>query len=348
MLTEDTLREFGKKTISRAELAGLAGTNDTISIADAIGHLVENNVLTPFKSARYAGPANHRVYDRYRVNLSNEQTPYDKQELSALHPRIVANGWLARHPEAFAAHEGELKALSDWLWTSTQTPVIALNERAFEIWRDEKALDSHIARGKAFSRVLSRCGIAVDDLRCYATYDGAFLDYVPRRVSSARIVISENKATWHSMRRLMFEDSQRSFFGVSVDGVAFGSGNKACRKGALADYAAFLGVESPVFLYWGDVDRMGISILGSVLSQGRIDVAPFVRAYDVMAARMSRLGLRIDDLPRSDDHRESLHVDVPLERYFDKATASLFELVLAENRRIPQEIVPITAMQESA
>ena len=345
---KDSLLATSKKTITRTELESMTGASDVLTLASALCPLVESGFLKPFKSASYIGPAGHRVYDRYRINAPKEPLVYDEAALSALHPTLLANGWLARHPEVFVEHQARLVRLSDWLWRSGTTEIVPVNERAFDIWRDEKALDASCSRGKAFRKVLASCSVALSDLHAYAVYDGSFLDYMPHRVDGAQLAVSENKTTWHSMRRLMFEDGQTTFFGARLDGVVFGSGNKVTHTGALDDYATYLGVVAPTFLYWGDIDRMGIAMLTAAVAQSSSTVRPFGEAYDVMAARVRALSLRVDDLPRTDDERDISYDLELLASCVAPDTARLAQRVLEENRRIPQEIVTITCMKATS
>lgn len=342
------LLTYGKKTITRTELEAMTSASDVVTLASTLRPLVDEKILVPFKNASYIGPAGHRVYDRYRINAPKEPLVYNESALHALHPAILANGWLARHPEAFVQHQDRLARLSDWLWRAHDTAVIPLNERAFDIWRDEKALDASCSRGKAFRKVLASCSVALSDLHAYAVYDGSFLDYMPHRVDGAQLAVSENKTTWHSMRRLMFEDGQTTFFGARLDGVVFGSGNKVTHTGALDDYATYLGVVAPTFLYWGDIDRMGIAMLTAAVAQNSSTVRPFGEAYDMMAARVRALSLRVDDLPRTDDERDISYDLELLASCVAPDTARLAQRVLEENRRIPQEIVTITCMKTTS
>lgn len=343
-----SLLAISKKTITRTELEAMTSESDVVTLASTLRPLVDEKILVPFKNASYIGPAGHRVYDRYRINVPKEPLVYNESALHALHPAILANGWLTRHPEAFVQHQARLARLSDWLWRAYNTVVIPLNERAFEIWHDEKALDASCARGKAFRKVLASCSVALSELHAYAVYDGSFLDYVPKRVDDAQLAVSENKTTWHSMRRLMFENDQKAFFGERIDGVLFGSGNKATHEGALDDYAAHLGVVDPVFFYWGDIDRMGVAMLNATVAQNSSAIRPFGAAYDAMAARTVALGLGVADLPRTDDERDISYDLELLASCVAPDTARLAQRVLEENRRIPQEIVTLSCMKATS
>lgn len=50
------------------------------------------------------------------------------------------------------------------------------------------------------------------------------------------LLICENKDIWFNIRRCMFENNYKSLFGMHIDGVVYGDGNKVSqKKGALIE-----------------------------------------------------------------------------------------------------------------
>ena len=91
-------------------------------------------------------------------------------------------------------------------------------------------------------------------------------------------------------------------FGVPIDGVVYGCGNKVSQLGALEAYTGFLGAQEVQYLYWGDIDRAGLNIYVSLLRNNpNASLKLFKEAY----VEMLRLA-EGREMPKSEDHRERM------------------------------------------
>jgi hypothetical protein len=125
-------------------------------------------------------------------------------------------------------------------------PLVPMKERAWELFGDEKALDS-LQHGKLFGAGK----LTLDLLRCRDVTQ--ILAFCPSpKETNAPTLIVENEATFHSFCRL---NNQLSLY----SGVVFGSGNAVLKSADyLAELASAAGVAS--FHYFGDLDASGLRI----------------------------------------------------------------------------------------
>lgn len=125
-------------------------------------------------------------------------------------------------------------------------PLVPMKERAWELFGDEKALDS-LQHGQLFGEGK----LTLDHLRCRdVTQILAFCPSPTQTNASALIV--ENEATFHSFCRL---NNQLCLF----SGIVFGAGNAVLKSvDYLTELANAAGVGS--FHYFGDLDASGLRI----------------------------------------------------------------------------------------
>ena len=196
---------------------------------------------------------------------------------------------------------------------------------------------------RAFCGFLENLGIDSQVLGYYDTPEFCFNDYIPVQNPHMVLLICENKDIWFNIRRVMFEQKRFTLFGVRLDGVVYGCGNKVSQKEALTSYTHFMGTDDVTYLYWGDIDRAGLDIYLS-LSEGNpdLDIRLFVPAYEEMLHLAQNR-----TIPDSDDERLH-HKD-----YSNVLTqlSSQGQLWMEEsirlNKRIPQEIISYAYLKEN-
>lgn len=347
MLNEHILFSRKRKTITVEELFDLTGAENQYDLHGKLKHLLGAGYLVPVKASGLFGVPDVQVYHRYRIQAPNTNDAALRQEISLLHPLLIANGYLTSHPEKWESLRYELKTLSDWLWSApADMEEVAVNERAWQIWGREKALEA-----KPLRSLLASCGIDLSDLHAYQVYDDTFLDYIASDREFPALVVSENKSTWDSIRRLIYRERQIGLFGVLIDGVVFGSGNKVCRRtsqGSALDRYAELNLKTgPIFYYWGDLDLEGLSILSRLLKTSRVRVEPMMVAYIVMIDVARKAGLTPYDLEPTDDTRtinDDIDGLVSMLR-LPQDYADYARQILQLHRRLPQEAVSIAHMR---
>lgn len=75
---------------------------------------------------------------------------------------------------------------------------LAKNERAYQIWNDEKILDNSLCKSMIKWNELEKM------LNYYLTLE-PFFDYLHTKKEKMTMLIIENKDTWYTMRKIMNE-----------------------------------------------------------------------------------------------------------------------------------------------
>ena len=182
---------------------------------------------------------------------------------------------------------------------------------------------------------------------CYASH-------VRRRMT---ILLCETYSTYADVRSLMKDRGQRRFFGVRIDGVAFGNSGALYQPGSLLElerslgdanglcYTALGGAFRPQvnYLYWGSISRAAVmALLDLYRANPGWPVKPFAPAYRAMLdAAYSRR------LPAAPPAPESSFF-MRLEPFLTPMQLSTYRSCLADQLRIPQGIITKRALRTHA
>lgn len=334
----DKLKKHGKKTISKAELAALFAVYSDEELFEIISVLSEKQILIPIKNSKTNGNRLYPIYLKYKVSLPCDTYEAESEEIDALHPLLLNNGYLRAKPNEYKKYRSLFQKLDRYLFSGIGNEIsISRKERSFEIFDEEKALDD-----KAFCTLLERIGITADVLAFYDTPEYCFNDYIPDRKPKMTLLICENKDIWFNIRRMMFENNATTVFDNHIDGVVYGCGNKVSGMGALTTYTEFIASEVK-YLYWGDIDRAGLNIyLSTVRANPDMDIKLFVPAYE----EMLRLA-QTKNIPDSDDARGRIEDYSQIFGLFDQNLRALLEQSIRDNKRIPQEIITYAFLKEN-
>lgn len=326
---ESKLKSWNKKTITKSELEGLLGIHSDEKLSPIISDAQRSGLLSPVKSSGTNGNRTYPIFLKYRLSMTTDNSD-SLREIALLHPAITNSGYLQKRPDIFREHSAALHRLSTYLFRTNPSIRVSRKERSFEVFGEEKLLDD-----SSFKRLLDALGLTADKLYYYDTPEYCFNDYIPARKDDLTLLICENKDIWFNIRRRMYEDGAREIFGVPIDGVVYGCGNKVSQLGALEAYTGFLGAQEVQYLYWGDIDRAGLNIYVSLLRNNpNASLKLFKEAY----VEMLRLA-EGREMPKSEDHRERMEdYQEMLSRFPEQDRERLLEYI-ARNERVPQEII---------
>ena len=326
---ESKLKTWRKKTITKPELEDLLGIHSDEKLYQIVSNARITGILLPMKASGTNGNLAFPISLKYKVSLTADNSDA-LREIALLHPAITSSGYLQKRPEVYREHSASLRKLSAYLFQTIPSVRISRKERSFEIFGEEKLLDN-----PSVKRLLDTLGLTADRLCYYDTPEYCFNDYIPARKDDLTLLICENKDIWFNIRRRMYEDGAREIFGVPIDGVVYGCGNKVSQLGALEAYTGFLGAQEVQYLYWGDIDRAGLNIYVSLLRNNpNANLKLFKEAY----AEMLRLA-EGREMPKSEDHRERMEdYQEMLSRFPERDRGRLLEYI-ARNERVPQEII---------
>lgn len=325
------LNKFKKKRVTLEELLSAE-----ISEQEILSFVTEGK-LVPMKSSGTNGNLRNPLYKKYSIVTEKEDHSATISEIKKLHPKLVANGYLLRKPEAFEKNQAELTAISRFLQDNSEKCYISRRERSFQLFGEEKYLDNNIS-------LMQSIGLTENDLKFYTTPEQCFSDYIPQRKENMTLLICENKDIWFNIRRLMAEESYSEFFGVHIDGVIYGQGNDVTGKGKFSSYARFLNSGKLSLLYCGDIDRAGFDIFYRLCKEAtEFNIELFAPIYKKMLELAD-----VSSLPESDDKRgKDIETDGLHELFSDEEIDKIND-VLSSDKRLPQEIINYEVLKNNS
>lgn len=329
----------GAPAPSPSKRAGGAGEKNARSDARP-----ENKSQAIARAERPRPPARRPARSLAGLDTVRKQTPEledIRRKIIDLDPRLWINGWLLSTPEAYVRFERELRALDAALAGSASIGdgTLSTRELSYRLFGDEKflALDSD---GR---KLLHLMGLS-DAVVTRPQTKLELMHHIPKHHRHLRLVVSENLDPWVNMRNAMFLDGRKRILDERVHGVVFGNGYIVDDPHKLPDLIASLGAEDVRVLYWGDIDRAGLSILAKLASMadGRFEVEPFAPAYRLMLRRaMKRFP---DPLENEETDQGGVRIEglELLESVLKPKEAAYLRAVVEGARLIPQEIVTAT------
>ncbi len=337
---KNKLLTYGKKSIKLEDLIDVLKikTADTKSLFDMVSELVDASILEPVKNSGQNGNRKYPLFKKYRILIREESSEEVEKKIRQLHPALQRTGYLSSHVQEYLKHRDVIECLNVFLFSRKEGEPISRKERSFEIFGREKVLDESEVKS-----LLRRLEISESDLGFYDTPEYCFHDYIPERKNDLTLLICENKDIWFNIRRCMFEDHFKNLFGVAIDGVVYGNGNKVSNKtGALVEYVRFMGNPNVVFLYWGDIDREGFDIFRRTRDvNDSLEIKLFLPGYRKMIERAQNICL--EDSPSSKKEGVSF---ADLFEDFSAEEQQFLNRVLEDNKLIPQEIISYTILSE--
>ncbi|HBG55186.1 MAG TPA: hypothetical protein DDW99_02885 [Ruminococcaceae bacterium] len=324
------IRRQKKTFLKLEELRELLCPDDYDSFYSTMAALQEAGALRPVGSAHDTNGMLPPLRLKYRVLREKEDDTAEIREIRLLAPGLNISGYL-EHPALYRKHRDILLPFSEYLKTrrtELKFPM-SVNERSFSIWRQEKLLSC------AACRSVLRYNGWEGKLNAYATPE-PFFDYLCGGGPIGTLLVLENKDTWYTLRRLLMNHLyRRNLFGVRLDGVVLGEGNKAARPHALEEYASFLPGPAPRFYYFGDLDYTGIQIYQSVVDANPgLEIRLFASAYRAMLIRSRQAGT--EAVTTSQSKPAGLVAFLSL---FDAEESEQIKRLLESGRFLPQEIL---------
>jgi len=284
-----------------------------VEIYDYIIKLINSNELKPIKSSGTNGkkPALYNAYwiEQDGGRVTEEQRAFYINELKYQISPTINNDYYLSHINQYEADRKWVLQLDSFLKNQSYRigyPA-SVNERSFEIWRREKFLQREQGR-----KILKKCGIHMDDLNVYETFEPLAYYMHNRDVPQQHVVIVENKDTYYSMRRFL------SYGNACILGVAIGTLIYGAGKGILRSCKDFPNCIEPYIqarlnriLYFGDLDYEGIGIYenlaASMEKDSSITIKPFVEAYEAM---LKNAMTHTDDVYKNISHVDTRQKDM--------------------------------------
>jgi hypothetical protein len=198
--------------------------------------------------------------------------------LDGIHRRITINAWnfvgqselmsfelishdlgmdasyYLKNPDEYERDRNHIKRLRDYLKNKSRQ--LTLNEIAYKIFKDEKALtqiEKSLVDGK---KILNKLGLDIVSLDGVDTISPF---YFPVSSEGVTVLVVENKDTCFSLLRLL-NNSQ-----TNIKGIIFGEGRAVIK---IFNFLHIYGLDHVgSFLYYGDVDQEGFDIARSLIER---------------------------------------------------------------------------------
>ena len=258
-----------------------------------------------------------------------------KQELLYNTSPKISLDYYIKNLSVYAKEREAVQKLGEYLdIASKDNRIISINERSYDIWKQEKFLTEKNGR-----TILKHCGIGEESLNYYVTSE-PFAYYANHRHVPQTVLVVENKDTFYSMRRHLLAGNAL-IFGESIGTLIYGAGKRVCStfKDFRLSAEPYLLDKKNNFVYFGDLDYEGIIIYEKLADIFQVygKIKPFVPAYEAMICKEDA----IRQLPYSKEGQNK-HIYGDFFEHFSKDIVPRMKAILQEGRYIPQECLNIT------
>lgn len=267
---------------------------------------------------------------KYRIIKQEETNKNYTNEIQTLCNMLNIEEYLKR-PNIYEKHRDLLLILNKFLIQNKELLKVQMskNERAYQIWNDEKILDDSLCKA------IIKWNNLEEKLNYYLTPE-PFFDYIHTKKEEMNILVIENKDTWYTMRKVMNEVEKECYIeNVEIDALLYGEGNKITKPKALEEYEKEVVQRKCNFIYWGDLDYTGIEMFERVIVQNKeSNIILFTKIYERMLniKEIENLG----KIKNNQNHNISL--DLFLNNFASKEKDKI-KTILKNDYYIPQEII---------
>ncbi len=296
----------------------------------ALEKLEGEGVIEPVKSSKFNA---HNLRQKYKKKKKEEDL-YDRKELLLnLHSSISLDDYLKDMKE-FEKDKEYIFIIDDFLRKvnniDKEKYIVSINERAFELFGDEKFFRGSSKTRSKGEGILAKLGLdVVNDLNCYRAYEPFFFfsreDY--KKKSVRKILIVENKDTFWSFKKGVLERGKEY-----IDFLIYGEGNKIVSSFQFCEEHSLKATDE--FLYFGDIDAEGINIFFKLKeAYPNYNITPFLDGYIKLLEVMKN-----KECPRLNKSqiKKQDNLDLFCE-YFSSDDAYKIRNIILHDRYIPQE-----------
>jgi len=326
-----SIKATEKKKITLDEISKFYGISEYPKLVMCIKELINSEDIKPIKSSKTNGkkPA---LYNAYTVIVDRpDYSKYNDELKFNIHSCLKIDYYL-KFTEKYIEDRGYVLDLSNYLEKNKDllSIAISINERSFEIWKEEKFLQKH-----GGIRILKNLGLTVENLNVYETTE-PLVYYSHHKNTPQNVIIIENKDTFYSMRRHLLK-GYSSILGLSIGSIIYGAGKGIQRS--FKDFTfcvePYLSNERNNVLYFGDLDFEGILIYESLQREfkDKLSIKPFVSAYRCMLNKAD-----ICSLPYTKEGQNK-NIGSHFLESFNKDERDKIIHILDAGKYIPQEIL---------
>lgn len=333
------IKNIKKTYIFLDEIKELYKIKEHKELVGLIRKLIKENKIKPIKTSDLTA-MHEQIYTKYRI--IKHETEDDKEYIEEINYKTcdkLGIDYYRRNLKDYKKHRTAIMDLNDYFLrnSSNLQKRISINERSYEIFNDEKFITSR--EGK---EVLKNLKIdIVKDLNVYNTPE-PFIYLSVNRVSPQTILIIENKDTYVTVTKMLLEEKE--VLKNKIDTVIYGEGRKIINsiRGIKDDITLeYMLNKENKFLYWGDIDRTGLSIYYSLKNSIEdLNINLFENAYHHMIEKASNRKIRLSVKNQKDKYKDAL------ENIENIELREKIRRILLEGKYIPQESLNMYDLEE--
>ncbi|GAA3663866.1 Wadjet anti-phage system protein JetD domain-containing protein [Asaccharospora irregularis] len=333
------IKKIKKTYIFLDEIKELYKIKEHKELVGLIRKLIKENKIKPIKTSDLTA-MHEQIYTKYRI--IKHETEDDKEYIEEINYKTcdkLGIDYYRRNLKDYKKHRTAIMDLNDYFLrnSSNLQKRISINERSYEIFNDEKFITSR--EGK---EVLKNLKIdIVKDLNVYNTPE-PFIYLSVNRVSPQTILIIENKDTYVTVTKMLLEEKE--VLKNKIDTVIYGEGRKIINsiRGIKDDITLeYMLNKENKFLYWGDIDRTGLSIYYSLKNSIEdLNINLFENAYHHMIEKASNRKIRLSVKNQKDKYKDAL------ENIENIELREKIRRILLEGKYIPQESLNMYDLEE--
>lgn len=229
-------------------------------------------------------------------------------------------------------------AIIDRFFKSGPAPLASINERSYQLFRDEKFLRGGRNADSRGEKILKNLGLTYEALNCYLTYEPFFHINKDNALAGERknVLIIENMDTFWSFERLLSAGNK-----LNICVLVYGEGKKILSSFRFCEVIGL--TEKDCYYYFGDMDPEGINILGQLASAyPEHSITPFLKGYELML----QLAV-LNDLAgfKEGQRLDKRYADLFLQMFSAGKQEKIREII-EKGLYIPQEILSLSILRE--
>jgi hypothetical protein len=301
-----------------------------------ISRLVSEQVIAPVgnKPATAQG-----LYLKYRINSKQQKQDYGliTQITKRISPPAAVDYYI-KNPQDFLYDLDIIDTIVSFL-KQEKKDLLTVNERAYQLFGDEKFFKG-AGKNRSFGEtVLKRLGLSFSNIGCEETFEPFFSFQKQNFYSHGanNVYIIENKDTFWSFKRNLM-DCPAQF---TVDMLVYGEGKKIISSFKFIDEYA-IDPQTDEFFYFGDLDAEGVNIYCELLDEyPQYRIVPFYEGYQAVL----EIGLSKEPVKTPKQQRIK---DENIDRFttgFDQSWATKLNQHLKDGFYVPQEALSAIEMK---
>ncbi len=324
-----------RKRVATTEMERLAvaAGSDYWTFHRCIMQLQEEGLLAPVRASGRNGRS-PSLFNRYSVRSETKDYRELEDEILGLPFNRGVEYYLA-HPAQYQEDRWMIGQIRRFLLEG-EAPQVTVNERSYQVFRDEKALKS----GRA-GAVLGRLGLTLGDLNVLHTHE-PFVFFDVRGIERAENVLAlivENLDAFISLHRSLQAGAELPG-GLRPGFLIYGEGKKILQSFQFVREIAGLANRDGDYQYFGDLDYEGIGIYNDLSARYSERIIPWVDGYRAL------IRLEPDPPAMITEHRP--RPLKPFIGFFDPCTVEGIVSVLESGCRIPQEVLNMARLSREA